>query len=256
MKETELHYEVHGDGPPLVLIEGAGLDLRMWDDQVEPLARSYRVIRYDVRGWGRSARTRKPFQHHEDLYELIRHLGVDPTRVVGLSLGARIALDLCLQHPEVVRCLVLAGPGLSGFKWPPDRSMLPMIEAIGANDLVGAADRWLEHEYMAAAMELPHLRDRLRRLARENSHIYEKLPNAEIELEPPAIDRLSEIRVPTLLLIGTRDVTDIQTIADLLTSEVADLTRVDFENAGHVLNMEQPERFNREVLDFLGARCT
>lgn len=131
-----------------------------------------------------------------------------------------------------------------------------MIEAIGASDLIGTADRWLEHPYMAPAMELPHLSDRLRTLARENAHIYEKLPNFEIELEPPAIDRLSEIRVPTLLLIGTRDVPDIQTIADLLTSEVADLTRIDFEDAGHVLNMEQPERFTREVLDFLGEKCT
>ena len=256
MKETELHYEVHGDGPALVLIEGAGLDLRMWEDQVEPLARSYRVIRYDVRGWGRSPSTREPFQHHEDLYELLRQLGVDRAHLVGLSLGARIAMDLCLEHPEVVRCLVLSGPGLSGFKWPPDRSMLPMIEAIGANDLIGAADCWLEHDYMAAAMELPHLRDRLRSLAQENSHIYRKLPDVEIELEPPAIDRLSEIRVPTLLLVGTRDVPDIQTIADLLTTEVADLTRIDFEDAGHVLNMEQSERFNREVLAFLGERCT
>lgn len=254
--ETELHYEVHGDGPPLVLIEGAGLDLRMWDDQVDPLARSYRVIRYDVRGFGRSAFTREPFQHHEDLYELLRHLGVDRAHLVGLSLGARIALDLCLEHPEVARCLILSGPGVSGFKWTPDRRMLPMIEAIGANDLIGAADRWLEHPYMAPAMELPHVRARLRTLARENSHIYRKLPNAEIELEPPAIDRLSEISVPTLLLMGTRDVADIQTIADLLTSEIADLTRIDFEDAGHVLNMEQPERFTREVLDFLGERCT
>ena len=109
---------------------------------------------------------------------------------------------------------------------------------------------------MAPAMELPHVRERLRTLARENSHIYRKLPNAEIELEPPAIDRLSEISVPTLLLVGTRDVADIQTIADLLTSQIADLTRIDFEGAGHVLNMEQPERFTREVLDFLSERCT
>ena len=208
-------------------------------------------------GSGRSAFTREPFQHHEDLYELLRHLGVDRAHLVGLSLGARIALDLCLEHPEVARCLVLSGPGVSGFKWTPDRRMLPMIEAIGANDLIGAADRWLEHPYMAPAMELPHVRARLRTLARENSHIYSKLPNAEIELEPPAIDRLSEISVPTLLLMGTRDVADIQTIADLLTSEIADLTRIDFEDAGHVLNMEQPERFTREVLDFLGElqRC-
>ncbi len=255
MTTTDLYYEVHGDGPPLVLIEGAGLDLRMWDGQVEPLARRYRVIRYDVRGFGRSAFTREPFQHHEDLIELIRHLGIDRAHFVGLSLGGRIALDLCLEHPDVVNCLVLSGPGLSGFDWPPDESMTPIAKAIHGDDPLGAADRWLEHPYMAPAMELPHVRERLRSLARENAHIYRRQPNPEIGLEPPAIDRLNEIRVPTLLLVGTRDVPDIQTIADRLTKEIADLTRVDFEGAGHVLNMEQPERFTQQVLDFLAERC-
>lgn len=251
MTKTELYHEVHGDGPPVVLIEGAGLDLRMWDDQIEPLSRSYRVIRYDVRGFGRSAFKQEPFQHHEDLYELLGHLDVDRAHLVGLSLGGRIALDLCLEHPEVVRSMVLSGPGVSGFRWPPDENMAPIIEAIDADDPVGAADRWLEHPYMAPAMELPHLRDRLRALARENAHIRGKLRNPEIQLQPPAIDRLPEIRVPTLLLLGTRDVPDMQTLVDLLSSEIADATRVDFEDAGHLLNMEQPERFNQVVLDFL-----
>lgn len=251
MTKTELHYEVHGDGPPLVLIEGAGLDLRIWDEQVEPLSRRYRVIRYDVRGFGRSTFKQEPFQHHEDLLELLRHLGVDQAHLVGLSLGGRIALDLCLEHPEVVRSIVLSGPGVSGFDWPPDEHMIPIIEAIDADDPIGAADRWLEHPYMVPAMELPHLRDRLRVLARENSHIRGKLPNPEIALDPPAIDRLDEIRVPTLLLVGTRDVPDMQTLADLLTGEIVGLVRIDFEGAGHLLNMERPERFNRVVLDFL-----
>lgn len=255
MTKTDLYYDVHGDGPPLVLIEGAGLDLRMWCDQVEPLARSHRVIRYDVRGFGRSVFTREPFQHHEDLYQLIRHLEVGRAHFVGLSLGGRIALDLCLEHPEIVRCLVLSGPGLSGFDWPPDDSMDPIVRAVDADDPIGAADRWLGHPHMAPAMELPHLRERLRDLARENSHIYGKQPNPEIELEPPAIDRLKEIRVPTLLLVGTRDVPDIQTIADRLESEITNLRRVDFEGAGHVLNMEQPERFTQEIIDFLAEQC-
>lgn len=251
MAETELYYEVHGDGPPVVLIEGAGLDLRMWDDQVEPLAEHYRVIRYDARWIGRSPFTREPYQHHEDLYELLRQLGVDRAHLVGLSLGGRIALDLCLVHPEVVRSIVLSGPGLSGFEWSRDRDMLPMIEAIGASDLVGAADRWLEHPYMAPAMELPHLQERLRTLARENSHIYRKVLDPEIPLEPPAIDRLDEILTPTLLLVGTREVPDILAIADLISSRIANVRRIDFEGAGHVPNMEQPERFNQVVLDFL-----
>jgi 3-oxoadipate enol-lactonase len=251
---TSLHYEVQGDGPPVVLIGGgAQLDLRMWDQQVRPLAQSYRVIRYDVRGYGRSshAHTGEPYQHHEDLYELVGHLGVDRAHFIGLSLGGRISLDLCLEHPEVVRSLVLSGPGVSGFDWPPDDDAAPILDALEAGDPIAAADRWLEHPYMAPSMELPHLRDRLRSLARDNASLQR---NTEVELKPPAVGRLSEIHVPTLLLVGTRDVPDIQTIADLLTSQVADLVRIDFEGAGHLPNMEQPERFNREVLNFLAQQ--
>lgn len=250
---TRLHYEVQGDGPPVVLIGGGALlDLRMWDQQVEPLARSYRVIRYDVRGFGRSkhAHTGEPYQHHEDLFTLIGHLDVERVHVIGLSLGGRIALDLCLEHPEVVRSLVLCAPGVSGFDWPPDPGAEPIVEALKAGDPIAAADRWLEH-HMAPSMEVPHLRDRLRGLARDNASLQR---NSEVELEPPAVGRLSEIRVPTMLIVGTRDVPDIQAVADLLTSQIADLTRIDFQGSGHVPNMEQPERFNREVLDFLAQQ--
>lgn len=250
---SRLHFEVHGEGPPVVLVEGALLDLRMWDQQVDALAGSYRVVRYDVRGFGPSPNTGEVFQHHEDLYELIGYLGLDRAHIVGLSLGGRIAIDLCLEHPDVVRSLVLSGPGISGFDWPPDDDAARIVEALDAGDPIAAADRWLEHPYMAPAMELPHLRDRLRTMVRDNASLQK---NPEVELDPPAIGRLDEIRVPTLLLVGTRDVPDIQAIADLLTSHIRDLARIDFEGAGHLLNMEQPERFNREVLDFLAQHDT
>jgi pimeloyl-ACP methyl ester carboxylesterase len=249
----QLHFEARGDGPPVVLVEGALLDLRMWDQQVEVFARSHRVVRYDVRGWGGSAslNTGEAFQHHEDLHELIEYLGLAPVHVVGLSLGARIAIDLCLEHPDVVRSLVLSGPGLSGFDWPPDPDQVPIVEALKAGDPIAAADRWLEHPYMAPAMEVPHLRDQLRTMARDNASLQR---NPEVELEPPAIGRLHEIRVPALLLVGTRDVPDIHAIADQLTSGIDNVRRIDFEGAGHLLNMERPDRFNREVLQFLASQ--
>ena len=113
-----LYYEVAGDGDPVALIHGFGLDARMWDAQAEALADRYRVIRYDARGFGRSSvPAAEPFSHAGDLRALLRRLDVAPAHVVGLSMGGRIALNLALLDPAAVRSLTLVDAALDGFDW-------------------------------------------------------------------------------------------------------------------------------------------
>src|SRR5947208_6867645 len=99
---TSLYYEEMGEGHPLVLIHGGYMDRRMWDDQFAIFAEQYRVIRYDVRGFGKSALPTVPYADRQDLYELLTALGVQSAYLLGLSLGGVIAVDFALEHPTIV----------------------------------------------------------------------------------------------------------------------------------------------------------
>src|SRR5215510_5891523 len=111
---TRIYYEVAGTGPPVVLVSGGGtLDRRQWDDQFDVLSKRFRVIRYDIRGIGRSAQPTAPFSHHEDLRALLDFLHIKRAVVCGVSFGAVIAVDFTLDHADMVSGLVLASPELS-----------------------------------------------------------------------------------------------------------------------------------------------
>ena len=114
VNETSLYYEAKGRGLPIVFISGGGiLDRRGWDEQFEFFSKYYRVIRYDVRGIGKSARPQTQFSHSEDLYALLTLLKIQRAHVVGLSVGGAIAIDFAISHPAMVDHLVLAASGLS-----------------------------------------------------------------------------------------------------------------------------------------------
>ncbi len=184
---TELYYEIRGSGDPVVLLEGGGLDRRLWDDQFEVFARSYRVVRMDVRGFGKSADVSGPYQSHEDLHGLLEALGISRAHLVGLSLGGRIAIDFALTYPNMVSSLVLVGPGLSGFPASDTKYewLGPIIKAIAAHDATAAVDAWLESDYMKPAATNSRTRDRVRALAHDNARVWLQ-PFTELPLSPPA----------------------------------------------------------------------
>ncbi len=117
INNTTIHYQVQGAGPALVLIHAGVADLRMWDDQMAAFARHFTVIRYDVRGWGRTPFPAGEASAHEDLHGLLKYLGHEKAHVLGCSNGGRIALDFTLAFPEMVDRLVLVGTGLGGYKF-------------------------------------------------------------------------------------------------------------------------------------------
>jgi pimeloyl-ACP methyl ester carboxylesterase/sugar lactone lactonase YvrE len=250
---TTLYYEMTGSGPPVVLLEGANLELHMWDPQVAALARRHTVVRYDVRGFGRSGPTGAPYRASDDLFHLLRYLGLPRASLVGLSLGGRIALDFAVEHPEMVDRLVLAGPGLSGFPWSRADTVWArgLEEAAAARDPTRAVERWLRTPYMAPTMAHAPLAPRVRALAMRNLSSWLQ-PESEQPISPPAIRRLERIRAPLLAIVGTRDHPDIGRIVDTLVARVPGARRLVFESAGHLTNLEQPARFNRAVLEFLG----
>jgi pimeloyl-ACP methyl ester carboxylesterase len=249
---TKLYYEIQGKGHPLVLLEGGQLDLKMWDDQFSEFSQNYQVIRYDLRGFGRSGKWGASYQAHEDLRALLDTLAIEQAHLVGLSGGGRIAIDFALEYPERVSSLVLAGPGLSGFNWSSNDWFTPILEAMLEGDSIRAAELWLESPYMVPAMEQDELAGRLRNLAVENARVWAHLDTKEAPLSPPAVGRLDELRAPTLLIVGSRDISGIHKIVKLfLDADIPDVRRVIFEGSGHMVNMEQPELFNKVLMDFL-----
>src|SRR5215469_15618598 len=115
---TTLYYEVAGAGHTLVLIHGHLLDRRSWDDQFTVFAEKYRVVRYDQRGFGDSGQIVRgePYSDREDLYELMKFLGIENAYLMGVSGGGALAIDYTLEHPEMVDALIPVTAGLSGFR--------------------------------------------------------------------------------------------------------------------------------------------
>jgi pimeloyl-ACP methyl ester carboxylesterase len=175
---------------------------------------------------------------------------------VGLSLGGRVAVDFALAHPKRVKSLTLAGPGLAGYEPPnseeADLRMWNLIKAARDDGPERVTDMWLKDPFMAPAMEQARLVPRLRRLARENAHCWLGNPVLQRSPKPLAAKRLDEIKVPTLLILGNRDVPQAQATIETLEKGISGSKKVVIKGAGHMVNMEKPEEFNEALLVFLG----
>src|SRR5205085_12090769 len=115
VNHTRLYFEVAGNGPALVLIHGSMVDTRMWDNQFEVFAQHYRVVRYDVRGFGKSALPTETFSHADDLKALLDFLGIAQAHILGLSMGGGIAINFALTYPEMTRTLIVVDSTLAGY---------------------------------------------------------------------------------------------------------------------------------------------
>ncbi|UCC32231.1 MAG: alpha/beta fold hydrolase, partial [Phycisphaerales bacterium] len=220
----------------------------------------YKVIRYDVRRHGRTRSPGGEYSDSEDLYRLLKHLGVDKAYVVGLSLGGRIAIDFALEHPDMISALVPVAPGLSGyqFTWQGIRdNSKEFFQALERRDVERATEYllrcWTDGPRRTPDQVDPAVRKRVRGMLTENL----TRPMSEEELSPQvpaAINRLKEIRAPTLIIVGDLDAPDIASIVDKLVSEIDGAKKVVIPGVGHMVNMERPDEFNRALLDFLSRQ--
>lgn len=251
---TRLYYEMAGEGPPLVLVHGLTLDTRMWDDQFAVFAAYHHVIRYDLRGFGRSAPTGDmPYAHADDLAALLDHLGIAHSAVLGLSLGGRVAIDFTLAYPARTRALIAVDAALGGHRWSEEwnarwKSLLWTARTAGAQ---AANEGWLDHPLFAPANEQPVVAALLRQMVMDYSGWHWGNRDPQRGPDPPATARVREIAAPTLVIVGERDLPDFHVIADILTQGIPNAPKIVLPNVGHMANMEAPERFNTEVLTFL-----
>ncbi|CAA9457480.1 MAG: Beta-ketoadipate enol-lactone hydrolase [uncultured Rubrobacteraceae bacterium] len=254
---ARIYYEAAGEGEPLVLVHAGIADSRMWEGQLKAFAERYRVIRYDMRGFGRTEMVEGPFSHHEDLRGLLDYLDVERTHLLGCSMGGGAVLDFALEYPQRVGNLVLVGSAVGGFgpDFDPPKEWDELVAADEAGDLDLVSELevgiWVVGPERSPDAVDPSVRDlvwemNLIALRNEAAGLGE-----EWESEPPAADRLPDLQAPTLLIVGDEDQPRVFAAADLLEKELPNARKVVMHGTAHVPNMERPEEFNRLVLDFL-----
>jgi pimeloyl-ACP methyl ester carboxylesterase len=226
----------------------------MWDGQFDALAAHRRVLRYDRRGFGRTTQGAGAFSHVEDLNALLSYLNLGRVTLVGCSQGAKIALDLALERPDVVDSLVLVAPAVSGYTYaaPPP----PQYEEIGRADAAGDVGRVNELElqiWVDGPRRSPVEVDRgVRELVREmNLAALKASAGEELPSVTAAAGRLGAVRVPTLLVVGDLDTPRTLEAADALARGIHGARLEVIKGTAHLPNMERPEAFNRLVLEFL-----
>ena len=250
---TRLYYEISGLGYSLVLIHGFTLDSRMWDNQFETFALYHQVIRYDMRGFGKSALpTDESYAHTNDLRALLEHLEIGHAHILGLCLGGRIAIDFALAYPKVTDALILAEPILGGFQWQEFGVSIAAVWSKAKESGVQAAkELWLSLDLFEPSMKNPDVILHLAQIVSDYSGWHFVNDDPVRPRDTPAIEQLGMISAPTLVIIGERDLPDFHEMAETLHQQIPNARKVVLPGIGHMSNMEAPNRFNEIVLNFL-----
>ena len=252
---ARLFYEQQGRGFPLVFVSGGGvMDRRCWDEEFQSFAKYFSVIRYDVRGIGKSERPKEEFSHSHDLYELLKALKVKRAHVIGLSVGGAIAIDFTLEYPEMVDHLVLATSGLSDdAKAEENQQGLTMLSEMTQKRGIESVAQLTVDAPFVISKENETQRERIRRIYIDNRDVFESgFPI--YSLWRPTLSagaRLSEIHAPTLVVRGDKDNPAYIKITDKVASAIPKARKLVIPSGTHFINLDKPKEFAEAVLNFL-----
>ena len=254
-----IYYEVDGDGPALTLVHAGVATLRQWDPQVPAFAERYTVVRYDTRGFGRTQTDNVSFSNRADLTAVLDHLGIERTHLLGTSRAGSIALDATLQFPDRVASLIVVAGGIRGHESPSTDAEAATFEELErlweAKDWSALAEGetalWVDGPGQPTDRVDPAIRRTVHEwiAASYRDHADEE-PEPRV-LEPPANERLGEVRVPTLVIVGGLDTSGTIAASRRLAENISGARLEIFEGVAHMVNLEQPDRFTAVVLDFL-----
>ena len=256
LDDVKLRYEIAGNGPAVVLLHGWGVDLESWHFLFPNLSDEYTVIRYDRRGFGQSEGPADQSLDPIDLRKLLDELKIDRAVVLGHSQGGGSALRFAFAFPERISGLILFGAGPPpGFGLPwngPDAfpSGLGLIAKEYGLDSMRAIV--YAHPLANGFIEGSEGLNIVRRMfgAYNAQDLLEPKPSANAT-PAPHISKLSEIKVPTLVITGEMEMPYFQIAADALAYGIPNAERVTVPRGGHSVMLQQPESFNREIKEFL-----
>lgn len=254
---TDLFWRDTGSGRPLVFVHGGLLDHRMWADQIPVFAGDHRVIAPDARGHGRSPNAAAPFRHGDDLAALLRYLGTGPAVLVGLSMGGGIAVDVALDHPDLVDAVIVSGVGTSEPEFT-DPWTNEVVTEFGTQMSAGEAEAAIETFMRFAAgpsrtvADLdPEVVRRLLEMLRGSFAKHKADEPQWMVLPEDTWARIDRIDVPVHAINGTLDSPDHLAMADRLVTTVGTGTTTLIDGAAHYPNMERPDEFNDALRELL-----
>jgi 3-oxoadipate enol-lactonase len=241
-----------------VLFLHAGIaDSRMWDAEFAALQATHRVVRIDLRGYGRSSVPNGPFSYHGDVVAALDSLGIERATLVGCSFGGSVALDVAVSYPERVAGLVLVAPSIgTGGESPEIRAFGEREEAaIERGDLDGATEEnlrfWVDGPHRGPDQVDPKLRAFVGAMQRAAFDIPMPDGAKAAKPEPPVRDRLGDIKTRTLVLIGSLDVAHVQGVARRVAAEVPGARLQVMEGTGHLPSLEKPGPWLETLRGFL-----
>jgi pimeloyl-ACP methyl ester carboxylesterase len=254
-----LAYRDEGSGPLVVLLHGGFLDHRQWTPQLATLPARFRVVAPDARGHGDSTNAEAVFRHTDDVAALIRHLDAGPAILVGVSMGAATATDTALEHPDLVRALVVSGAGTSEPEYADGwthENLAAIWAALMGGDLPGAVKLWNNfttgpHRALADLdPALPALIDEM--LTKTLS----KHTADEQDWSVHATDtwaRAAKLAIPVLAVIGADDSDDHRRSAERLADSVAGGRKATIADAAHYPNLDHPAEFDALITGFIDS---
>lgn len=249
---AEISYEICGpaDAQPVVFLHDGLANSAVWDGVWPAMCATFRAVRYDRRGYGKSPPAKAQHSPAADLFALMRHVGFSHAHLVAASAGGGIAVDFLFEYPEAIDKMVLIAPAISGFR--PSEGFITRLRTLDEHIRAGDIDATI-----AAINADPHFmgadnapaRERLAAILKANPGDLGAHP---LQMRPPNVAlRLPEIYAPTLILIGGQDDPYNQAVAAEMAKRMRAARLHALPFAGHLLHLEHPAQFVVQVTDFL-----
>jgi len=256
---AQIYYETAGNGIPFVMIHAGVADSRQWNNEFAFFAKNHQVLHYDMRGYGKSEPVDGEFSHMRDLVSLLNTLELQESLVLmGCSMGGGLAMDFALTHPSRMKALIMVGSGPSGLELdvPTPAKFAEAEEAYKAGDLDLVAELETQIWFDGTDRAPQQVNQAMRKLAYKMNRkaldyqakeLGKRLPNTD----SLAFNRLNDLSIPVLVIVGAHDTPYILAAADYMIEKIPSARKVRIEDAAHLPNMDQPQEFQTVVNAFL-----
>lgn len=254
---AKIYYEVAGEGQPFLMVHAGIANNAMWDDQFDFFAQKYKVLRYDMRGFGQSPPVADDYQRHQDIRALLDFLGIDHAYLMGCSMGGGACMNFALEYPDRADALIMVGSAPGGFsydEWSPS----PLDEETEAAHEKGDLERANELEMRIFVDGKGRTPDQVNPALRQKVYDMnmialrnEKMLGSDVPPPTSAAERIGELRLPVLIVIGDLDEEYITRAADFMAANIPGARKIVMPGTAHLPNMEFPKEFNAHVQTFL-----
>jgi 3-oxoadipate enol-lactonase len=254
---AKIYYEVAGEGQAFLMVHAGIANKSQWDDQFDYFAQKYKVVRYDMRGYGQSLPVADDYQRHEDIRALLDFLNIDHTILMGSSMGGGACMNFALEYPDRADALIMTGSAPSGFAyddWSPAPLDLEMEDAFTKGDLARANEAAMKLFVDGKGRTPDQVDLALRKKIYDMNMIALKNDSQmgrDLPLETSAAKRISELHLPVLIIMGDLDEEYIYRAADFMVNNIAGSRKIVMRGTAHLPNMEFPQEFNAHVQAFL-----